>query len=157
MSDEQDQKREVYLYDLTPMTGKDAQKDRRAVHFTIEMSRSTRNAHLIAIPVALAVLGVAVVAMRLLPVIPLWVTVIPAAVAYIAVLFMALARQRRGLRLAQWRAFVDRKRARTGVFIQCGAVIDPLSSTPMRIVRSGVPNDSDPSWDTDLILDEVTA
>lgn len=149
--------REVYLYNLTPMTGKDAQKDRRAVHFTIEMNRSTRNANLLAFPVALLALGVAIVVIRLLPLIPLWASVLPAAVAYAAVLFVTLARQRRGLRLAQWRAFVDRKRARTGVFIQCGTVIDPLSSKPLTIVRSGVANSASPEWDTDLILDEVTA
>src|SRR5690625_491794 len=96
------------------MTGKDAQKDRRAVHFTIEMNRSTRHANLLAFPVALLALGVAIVVIRLLPLIPLWASVLPAAVAYAAVLFVTLARQRRGLRLAQWRAFVDRKRARTG-------------------------------------------
>src|SRR5699024_5527357 len=78
-------------------------------------------------------------------------------VAYAAVLFVTLARQRRGLRLAQWRAFVDRKRARTGVFIQCGTVIDPLSSKPLTIVRSGVANSASPEWDTDLIREEVTA
>lgn len=157
MSDEPTREREVYLYNLTPMTGKDAQKDRRAVHFTIEMNRSTRNANLLAAPVALLALGVAIVVVRLLPLIPVWTAVIPAAIAYGAVLFMTLARQRRGLKLAQWRAFADRKRARTGVFIQCGAVIDPLSSRPLKIVRSDVANDTRPQWDTDLILDEVTA
>src|SRR5690625_3211650 len=86
------------------MTGKDAQKDRRAVHFTIEMNRSTRNANLLAFPVALLALGVAIVVIRLLPLIPLWASVLPAAVAYAAVLFVTLARQRRGLRLAQWRS-----------------------------------------------------
>src|SRR5699024_6148096 len=139
------------------MTGKDAQKDRRAVHFTIEMNRSTRNANLLAFPVALLALGVAVVVIRLLPLIPLWASVIPAAVAYAAVLFVTLARQRRGLRLAQWRAFVDRQRARTGVSCQCGTASDPLSSSPLTIVRAGVPNVASPEWDTDLTLDEVTA
>lgn len=157
MSDEQAREREVYLYNLTPMTGKDAQKDRRAVHFTIEMNRSTRNANLLAFPVALLALGVAIVVIRLLPLIPLWAAVIPAAAAYAAVLFVSLVHQRRGLKLTQWRAFADRKRARTGVFIQCGSVIDPLSSRPVKIVRSGVANDYCPQWDTDLIIDEVTA
>ncbi|MDN5687944.1 MAG: hypothetical protein L0G94_14900 [Brachybacterium sp.] len=157
MSDEPTREREVYLYNLTPMTGKDAQKDRRAVHFTIEINRSTRNANLLAFPAALIALGVAIVVIRLLPLIPVWTAVIPAALAYGVVLFANLARQRRGLKLTQWRAFADRKRARTGVFIQCGSVIDPLSSRPLKVVRSGTPNDSDPQWDTDLILDEVTA
>ena len=157
MSDEQAREREVYLYNLTPMTGKDAQKDRRAVHFTIEMNRSTRNANLLAFPVSLLALGAAIVVIRLLPLFPLWASVIPAAVAYAAVLFVSLVRQRRGLKLTQWRAFADRRRARTGVFIQCGTVIDPLSSKPLTVVRSGVANHACPEWDTDLILDEVTA
>lgn len=157
MSDEAVGEREVYLYNLTPMTGKDAQRDRRAVHFTIEMNRSTRNANLLAFPVALLALGAANVVVRFLPLIPVWTAVIPAVLAYAAVLFVVLIRQRRGLKLTQWRAFADRKRARTGVFIQCGSVIDPLSSRPLTIVRSGTPNDSVSQWDTDLILDEVTA
>src|SRR5699024_11872664 len=94
-----------------------------------------------AFPVALLALGVAIVVIRLLPLIPLWASVLPAAVAYAAVLFVTLARQRRGVRLAQWRAFVDRKRARTGVVIQCGTVIDPLASKPLTIGRSrGAPS-----------------
>ena len=157
MSEETDQEREVYLYNLTLMTGKDAQKDRRAVHFTIEMSRFTRNANLLAFPVAVIVLGVSILVVRALPLIPVWITVLPAAVAYAAVLFMILVRQRRGLKLTQWRAFADRKRARTGVFIQCGSVVDPLASRPLRVVHSGVPNDTAAQWETDLILDEVTA
>src|SRR5699024_12173791 len=107
--------------------------------------------------VALLALGVAIVVIRLLPLIPLWASVLPAAVAYAAVLFVTLARQRRGLRLAQWRAFVDRKRARTGVFVQCGTVTDPLSSKPLTIGRSSVGHRASPEWDTDLSLDEVTA
>src|SRR5690625_4379487 len=107
------------------MTGKDEQKDRRAVHFTIEMNRSTRNANLLAFPVALLALGLAIVLiLRLLP-FPLCASGFPAAVAYAAVLFATLACQRRGLRLAQWCAFVDRRRPRTGVVIHCGTVIDP--------------------------------
>ena len=156
MSEETTRERKVYLYNLTAMTGKDAQKDRRAVHFTIEMNRSTRNANLLAFPVALLALGIAIVVVRLLPLIPVWAAVIPAAIAYAAVLFVTLIRQRRGLKLTQWRAFADRKRARTGVFIQCGSVIDPLASRPLKIVRSGVPNDTAAQWETDLILDEVT-
>src|SRR5690625_7703751 len=94
------------------MTGKDAQKDRRAVHFTIEMNRSTRNANLLAFPVALLALGVAIVVIRLLPLIPLWASVLPAAVAYAAVLFVTLARQRRGLRLRS-------EERRVGIEVSC--------------------------------------
>lgn len=157
MSEETDQEREVYLYNLTPMTGKDAQKDRRAVHFTIEMNRSTRNANLLAFPVAVIVLGISILVVRALPLIPVWITVLPAAAAYTAVLFLILVRQRRGLKLTQWRAFADRKRARTGLFIQCGSVVDPLASRPLKVVPSSIPNTAAAQWETDLILDEVTA
>lgn len=149
--------REVFLYNLTPMTGKDAQKERRTVHFTIEMTRNTRNAQLIAIPVTLIVLGISIVIIRVLPLIPVWLAAIPVMATYAGVLAFTLMRQRRGMQLRQWRAFVDKKRARTGVFIQCGSVIDPLSSAPLEIVRSGVPNDVPQEWDADLILDEVNA
>src|SRR5699024_8837545 len=157
VSEETDQEREVYLYNLTPMTGKDAQKDRRAVHFTIEMNRSTRNANLLAFPVAVIVLGISILVVRALPLIPVWITVLPAAAAYAAVLFMVLVLHRLGSNLTQCRAGAARKRASTGVFIQCGSVVDPLASRPLKVVPSSVPNTAAAQWETDLILDEVTA
>src|SRR5690625_7569127 len=109
------------------MTGKDAQKDRRAVHFTIEMNRSTRNANLLAIPVALLALAVAIVVIRLLPLIPLWASDLPAAVAYAVAPFVPLARQRRGMRLALSRAFADPPRARPQVILPLLTGLAPVA------------------------------
>lgn len=157
MSDEHNAKREVYLYNLTDMTGQGAQAERRSVHFTVEMRRGTLTGHLLAAGAAILAMLVAFPLLRLIPLVPIWVIVIPGAAAYAAVLAITLLRQRRGLRLTQWRAFYDRKRAQTGMFIQCGAVVDPLSSASLLITPSSTPNDACPDWDPDLILDEVHA
>lgn len=157
MSDGQSIEREVYLYNLTDMTGKAAQAERRSVHFTVEMRRGTLIANILAVVTSVLVMFIAFPIVRVLPLIPFWAVVIPGSIAYIGVLAVTLLRQRRGLRLSQWRAFYDRKRAQTGVFIQCGAIVDPLSSTALIITPSSTPNDDRPDWDPDLILDEVTA
>lgn len=157
MSEGQDAGREVYLYNLTDMTGKAAQAERRSVQFTVEMRRGTLIANMLAVVTSALVMFVAFPVVRVLPLIPFWAVVIPGSIAYVGVLAVTLLRQRRGLRLSQWRAFYDKKRAQTGVFIQCGAIIDPLSSTAMLITPSSTPNNARPDRDTDLILDEVTA
>ncbi|MFI8776570.1 hypothetical protein ACIGH6_05705 [Brachybacterium paraconglomeratum] len=157
MSDGQNAGREVYLYNLTDMTGKAAQAERRSVHFTLEMRRGTLIANLLAVVTSVAVMFIAFPIVRVLPLIPFWAVVIPGAAAYVGVLAVTLLRQRRGLRLSQWRAFYDKRRAQTGVFIQCGAIVDPLSSTAMLITPSSTTNDARPDWDPGLILDEVTA
>src|SRR5699024_11817540 len=54
------------------------------------MNRSTRNANLLAFPVPVIVLGISILVVRALPLIPVWITVLPAAAAYAAVLFMVL-------------------------------------------------------------------
>lgn len=157
MNDEQTADREVYLYNLTAMTGKSAQAERRSVHFTLEMRRETLIANVLAALTSALVMLITFPIVRLLPLVPFWAVVIPGSAAYVAVLAITLLRQRRGLRLSQWRAFYDKKRAQTGVFIQCGAVVDPLSSTGMLITPSSTSNDARPNWDPDLILDEVNA
>lgn len=157
MSDEQSSGREVYLYNLTDMTGKAAQAERRSVHFTLEMRRGTLIANVLACITAAVVMFIAFPIVRLLPLVPFWAVLIPGAAAYVAILAITLLRQRRGMRLSQWRAFYDKKRAQTGVFIQCGAVVDPLSSTAVLITPSSTSNEHRPDWDPDLILDEVNA
>lgn len=157
MSAEQTAEREVYLYNLTDMTGKSAQDERRSVHFTVEMRRGTLTAHVLAAGTSILTMLVAFPIIRLIPLVPIWVIVIPGAAAYVAILWITLLRQRRGLRLSQWRAFYDKKRAQTGVFIQCGALVDPLSSATLLIAPSSRSNDARPDWDPDLILDEVNA
>jgi len=157
VSDAQTADREVYLYNLTDMTGKAAQAERRSVHFTMEMRRGTLISNLLAVATSVLVMFIAFPIVRLLPLFPFWAVIIPGSAAYIAVLAITLMRQRRGLRLSQWRAFYDKKRAQTGVFIQCGTVIDPLSSRAVLITPSSTANEARPDWDADLILDEVTA
>ena len=157
MSEEQTAEREVYLYNLTDMTGKGAQAERRSVHFTVEMRRGTLTAHILAAGASILTMLVVFPVLRLVPLVPIWAVVIPAAAAYAAILAITLLRQRRGLRLSQWRAFYDKKRAQTGVFIQCGALVDPLSSATLLITPSSAPNDAVPDWDPDLILDGVNA
>ena len=157
MNDEQTADREVYLYNLTDMTGKTAQAERRSVHFTLEMRRGTLIANVLAVFTSVLVMLIAFPVIRLLPLVPFWAVIIPGSGAYVAILAITLLRQRRGLRLSQWRAFYDKKRAQTGVFIQCGAVVDPLSSTAVLITPSSTSNDARPDWDPDLILDEVNA
>lgn len=157
MNDEQAAGREVYLYNLTDMTGKSAQAERRSVHFTIEMRRGTLIANVLAALTSALVMLITFPIVRLLPLVPFWAVVIPGSAAYVAVLAITLLRQRRGLRLSQWRAFYDKKRAQTGVFIQCGAVVDPLSSTAVLITPSSTSNEHRPDGDPDLILDEVNA
>lgn len=157
MADGQNTDREVYLYNLTDMTGKSAQAERRSVHFTLEMRRGTLISNVLAVVTAALVMFIAFPIVRLLPLVPFWAVLLPGAAAYIAVLAITLMRQRRGLRLSQWRAFYDKKRAQTGVFIQCGAIVDPLSSTAVLITPSSTANDARPDWNPDLILDEVTA
>lgn len=157
MNDEQTADREVYLYNLTDMTGRSAQAERRSVHFTLEMRRGTLIANVLAVFTSVSVMLIAFPVVRLLPVVPFWAVVIPGTAAYVAILAITLLRQRRGLRLSQWRAFYDKKRAQTGVFIQCGAVVNPLSSTALLITPSSTSNEHHPDWDPDLILDEVNA
>lgn len=157
MNDEQTADREVYLYNLTDMTGKAAQAERRSVHFTLEMRRGTLIANILAVLTSALVMLITFPVVRLLPLVPFWAVVIPGSAAYVATLAITLLRQRRGLRLSQWRAFYDKKRAQTGVFIQCGAIVEPLSSTAVLITPSSTSNDSRPDWDPDLILDEVNA
>ena len=151
MKDEQTADREVYLYNLTDMTGKSAQAERRSVHFTLEMRRGTLIANVVAVLTSVSVMLIAFPVVRLLPLVPFWVVVIPGSAAYVAILAITLLRQRRGLRLSQWRAFYDKKRAQTG------AVVDPLSSTAVLIRPSSTSNEHHPDWDPDLILDEVNA
>lgn len=157
MNDEQTADREVYLYNLTEMTGKSAQAERRSVHFTLEMRRETLIVNVLAALTSALVMLITFPVVRLLPLVPFWAVVIPGSAAYVAILTITLLRQRRGLRLSQWRAFYDKKRAQTGVFIQCGAVVDPLSSTAMLITPPSTSNDARPDWNPDLILDEVNA
>ncbi|MGP5672607.1 hypothetical protein [Brachybacterium alimentarium] len=157
MNDEQTADREVYLYNLTDMTGKSAQAERRSVHFTLEMRRGTLIANVLAVLTSVLVMLISFPVVRLLPLVPFWAVLLPGAAAYIAVLAITLMRQRRGLRLSQWRAFYDKKRAQTGVFIQCGDVVDPLSSTAVLITPSSTTNDARPDWNPDMILDEVAA
>ncbi|MGP4915589.1 hypothetical protein ACTXJ9_07785 [Brachybacterium tyrofermentans] len=157
MNDEQTADREVYLYNLTDMTGKSAQAERRSVHFTLEMRRGTLIANVLAVLTSVLVMLIAFPVVRLLPLVPFWAVVIPGTAAYVAILAITLLRQRRGLRLSHWRAFYDKKRAQTGVFIQCGSIVNPLSSTALLITPSSTTNDARPDWNPDLILDEVTA
>lgn len=148
--------REVYMYDLTPMIGRGSQGERRSVAFMVDMKRSTRTGHIVAILVTLPVLVVSVYIIRALPLIPIVVSIVPALAAYVATLFMVLAKTRKGLRQSQWRAFYDRQRATLGEFIQCGAVVDPLASVPLIVEPAGIPSDVPTEWDTDLLIDEVT-
>jgi hypothetical protein len=157
VTDEQTADREVYLYNLTDMTGKSAQAERRSVHFTLEMRRGTLIANVLAVLTSVLVMLITYPVVRLLPLVPFWAVVIPGSATYVAILAITLLRQRRGLRLSQWRAFYDKRRAQTGVFIQCGAVVDPLSSTAVQITPSSTLNDACPDWDPDLLLDEVNA
>ncbi|WP_341855883.1 hypothetical protein [Brachybacterium sp. GPGPB12] len=159
MSDKEikdEQEREVFLYNLTDMTGKGAQEDRRHVHFTIEMRRATRNANILAVLVTAISMLISFPIVRVIPLVPIWSFLVIGMVVYALVLWAMLYRSRRGLRVAQWQAFWDRRRAQVGVFIQYGTVVDPLASTPLRIVPAGTPNTLARDWDTELILEEVT-
>lgn len=149
--------REVYLYNLTGMTGKGAQDERRHVHFTIEMRRDTRNANILAIILTIIAMVVAFPVVNLIPILPIWIALIIGSVVYAVTLWMMLRRSRRGLRVAQWRAFYDRRRAQVGVFIQYGTVVDPLSSEPLVVTPAGIPNTPTQEWDPDLIIEEATA
>lgn len=154
MSDEQ-AGREVYLYNLTDMTGKSAQAERRSVHFTLEMRRGTLIANILAVATAIAAMTITFPLVQWIPFLPFWAVLFPGMAAYVAILLVTLLRQRRGLRLSQWRAFYDKKRAQVGVFIQCGTIVDPLSSQHLQVTPSCIPNDARPNWGVDLILDEV--
>lgn len=159
MSDKEtkdEQEREVFLYNLTDMTGKGAQEDRRHVHFTIEMRRATRNANIVAVLVTAVAMLISFPVLRLIPFVPIWSFLVLGTVLYALVLWAMLYRSRRGLRVAQWQAFRDRRRAQVGVFIQYGTVVDPLASTPLKITPAGTPNTLAQDWDAELLFEEVT-
>ncbi|UQN30478.1 hypothetical protein [Brachybacterium kimchii] len=169
MSDENEKEREVYLYNLTSMTGKEAQAERRSVHLTIDMKRGTLVSLIASVIISIPVFAAALAIFQVIPYIPTYLGVLPGALAFFVALGLMLLRQRRGLQLSHGRAFIDKKlakgRSQLGVFIQGGIssqaggllIIDPLESTPIRVTPSSVDNDRTQEWDTELILDEVYA
>lgn len=150
MSDEDTKKAEVFLFDLTDMTGKKAKANRQVVILTVEMNRATLIASIVSIFPAV------VIALVTVPFIGVW-SVLVAAVAFMAFMFFFLGRQRRGLQLKQWRGWADKRRARTDVFIQCNRVIDPSSSETRRIIRSARPNPLLAHVDDEELTDKVIA
>lgn len=159
MSDKEtkdEQEREVFLYNLTDMTGRGAQQERRHVYFTIEMRRDTRNANIFAVITTVVAMLISYPILHFVPLLPAWSFLVLGMIVYALVLWVMLYRSRRGLRVAQWQAFWDRRRAQVGVFIQCGTVVDPLASTALRIIPAGTPNTLAQDWDAELLLEEVT-
>ncbi|MCG7308299.1 hypothetical protein [Brachybacterium sp. ACRRE] len=169
MSDENEKEREVYLYNLTAMTGKDAQAERRSVHLTIDMKRGTLISVVASTFISIPVFVISLLVFQMIPYVPTYLGIFPGLLAFFVSLGLMLIHQRRGLRLTHGRAFIDKKLAATrnqlNVFIQGGVssqaggllIIDPLESTPVLIAPSGIDNDYAQEWDTELILDEVYA
>ena len=144
MSDEETkEKPEVFLFDLTDMTGKSAKSNRQVVILTVEMNRASLIAAIVSLFPAALVTLIAV------PIVGVWSIIV------FAVVF--LGRQRRGLQLKQWRGWADKRRTRTDVFIQCNRVIDPTTVDTRRIVRSSQPNPLLEHIDEEDLTDKVIA
>lgn len=150
MSDEEKKKAEVFLFDLTDMTGKKAKANRAVVIMTVEMNRATLVAAIVSAVPAL------VIALISLPLVGVW-SIIVAAVVFGIFMFLFLGHQRRGLQLKQWRGWADKRRTRTDVLIQCNRVIDPTFSETRRIVRSTMPNPLLDDIDDEDLTDKVIA
>lgn len=95
---DKDEVAEVFLYDLTEMTGKKAQQQRTQVIMTVEMRRGTLISLIIATFPALMVMGL------LWPFLNVYAT-LGGVVVFGAILFFLMHRQRRGLQLSQWRGW----------------------------------------------------
>lgn len=151
MSDEETrEKPEVFLFDLTDMTGKSAKSNRQVVILTVEMNRASLIAAIVSLFPAALVTLIAV------PIVGVW-SIIVFAVVFLAFMFAFLGRQRRGLQLKQWRGWADKRRTRTDVFIQCNRVIDPTAVDTRRIVRSSQPNPLLEHIDEEDLTDKVIA
>lgn len=144
---DKDEVAEVFLYDLTEMTGKKAQQQRTQVIMTVEMRRGTMISLIVATFPALMAMGL------LWPFLNVYAT-LGGVVVFGAILFFLMYRQRRGLQLSQWRGWADKRFSRTDVFIQCNRVIDPLVSSAYTIVRSSRPNPVRRQHDLDEALEE---
>src|SRR5699024_3437604 len=105
MSEEDTKKAEVFLFDLTDMTGKKAKANRRVVILTVEMNRATLIASLVSIVPAL------VIALITVPFIGVW-SVLVAAVAFMAFMLFFLGHMSRCLMLMQWSGKSVHTRAR---------------------------------------------
>lgn len=148
MAKSDDDAAEVFLYDLTEMTGKKAQKQRTQVVLTVEMRRGTMIALIVSIFPALFVTGL------LWPLLDIY-SVLVALAVFGACMFALLYRQRRGLQVSQYAAWMDRRSNRTDVFIQCNRIIDPLESSAYMIVRSSRPSPIRRHVDLDQALEEA--
>lgn len=145
-----DKKAEVYLYDLTRMTGRGAQAGRPVVFLTLEMRRGTLIATVVSAFPALIVTGM------LFPLLGMWALMV-GMVVFAVLMGILRIRQRRGLQLAQWRGWVDKRRSRTDVFVQCNRVIEPAQSSVRTVIRSARPNPLRAQHDDDALTDGVLA
>lgn len=147
MSD--DKKSEVFLYDLTDLTGRSAKSQRAMVIATVEMRRGTMWSLIFSGLPAVVTLAAAAV---FLP--PVYAT-LPAILVFVLVLLGLTLRQRRGMQLSLARGFVDKHIHRKGVFLQGGRIIDPTVSRAYIVAQSSQTNHLRKEVDEQSILEEA--
>lgn len=118
-----------YVYVLTPLTRIGAQ--RRTVMLGVDMERRTLLLGGFGLALALPVVGILFWLLSYFSLLA-----IPAAEAAV---FYAFSRSRLGLKQTQWRTRMDRATSKSGQFLLCGRLIDPLVVKRGRIVCSTVP------------------
>lgn len=109
-----------HVYSLTELTGRFRNDERRWIVLSFEVRRHT------AIVSGLSLLASAPVAALLALVVGPYALILPV-LAVVAGLFLWDARQRRGLRLKNWQAILDKRRADNKTIFASGEVLgDPI-------------------------------
>ena len=120
------------MYNLTPMTGKEASGERTWVMFSMELHRR-----------AVMIVGIA-----LLPTLLLTISLYPLLGQYVifvvplipsAALFLFYFRSSQGLKLRPYQQFSNRRKAQLDTLLFCGSSMDMLAPEIMRLVPAHVP------------------
>ena len=101
------------VYSLTDLTGRKRNENRRMVVMTFEVKRRTFLVSAISVAASLPVTGLVGI------VLGVWALIIPV-IAVIAGLWMWDSRQRKGLKLLNYQAIVDVRKASNGVLYAAG-------------------------------------